>query len=131
MSSVNPKQAVFAQFARVAKALAHEHRMELIEHIAQGERPVERLAELSGLSMANASQHLQHMRRSGPVVARRDGERVLYRLVDDAVVTLLAALRSIAERTMAEVEKVVAGYFRGRDEMEPVSRDELVRRMKD
>ena len=65
------------------------------------------------------------------MAARRDGKRVLYRLADDAVVTLLAALRSIAERTLGEVEKVVGGYFRKRDKMEPVSRKELVRRLKD
>ena len=131
VSSANPKQALFVQFASVAKALAHEHRLELIEHLGQGERSVERLAELSGLSIANASQHLQQLRRAGLVASRRDGKHVLYRLADDAVVTLLAALRSIAERTVGEVEKVVAGYFRKRDEMEPVSRKELVRRLKD
>jgi len=131
VSSANPKQALFVQFASVAKALAHEHRLELIEHLGQGERSVERLAELSGLSIANASQHLQQLRRAGLVASRRDGKHVLYRLADDAVVTLLAALRGIAERTVGEVEKVVAGYFRKRDEMEPVSRKELVRRLKD
>ncbi len=130
MSSANPKQALFAQFAAVAKALAHEHRLELIEHLGQGERSVERLAELSGLSIANASQHLQQLRRAGLVASRRDGKHVLYGLADDEVVTLLSALRSIAERSMGEVEKVIAGYFRQRDEMEPVSRKELMRRLK-
>ena len=131
VSSVNPKRALFGQFAAVAKALAHEHRLELIEHLGQGERSVERLAELSGLSIANASQHLQHLRRAGLVAARRAGKHVLYRLADDAVVALLAALRSIAERALGEVEKVVAGYFRKRDELEPVSHKELMRRLKD
>lgn len=130
MSSANPKQALFVQFAAVAKALAHEHRLELIEHLAQGERSVERLAELSNVSIANASQHLQQLRRAGLVVSRRDGKHVLYRLADDAVVTLLGALRSIAERSLGEVEKVVSGYFRRRDELEPVSRGDLVRRLK-
>lgn len=131
MSSANPKQALFTQFAVVAKALAHAHRLELIEHLGQGERSVERLAELSSLSIANASQHLQHLRRAGLVASRRDGKHVLYRLADDAVVTVLGALRSIAERTLGEVEKVVGGYFRKRDEMEPVSRKELLRRLND
>lgn len=130
MSSANPKQALFIQFASVAKALAHEHRLELIEHLGQGERSVERLAGLSGISIANASQHLQQMRRAGLLASRRDGKRVLYRLADDAVVALLSALRSIAERSLGEVEKVVAGYFRQRDDMEAVSRADLVRRMK-
>lgn len=131
MSSVNPKRALFAQFAAVAKALAHEHRLELIEHLGQGERSVEPLAALSGISVANASQHLQQLRRAGFVASRRDGKQVLYRLADDAVVTLLTVLRGIAERNVGEVEKVVAGYFRKRDDMEPVSRKELMRRIKD
>jgi len=131
VSSANPKHALFIQFAAVAKALAHEHRLELIEHVGQGERSVERLAELSGLSIANASQHLQQLRRTGLVAARRDGKHVLYRLADDAVVTMLATLRGIAERTAGEVEKVVAGYFRKRDGMEAVSRKDLIRRLKD
>lgn len=131
MSSANPKRALFVQFAAVAKALAHEHRLELIEHLAQGERSVERLAELSSVSIANASQHLQQLRRAGLVASRRDGKHVLYRLADDAVLALLGALRSIAERSLGEVEKVVSGYFRRRDELEPVSRGDLVRRLKD
>jgi ArsR family transcriptional regulator len=60
MSSTNAKRALYAQFAAVAKALGHEHRLELIELVAQGERSVEALAEGVGLSVANASQHLQH-----------------------------------------------------------------------
>ena len=81
-----------------------------------------------GLSVANASQHLQHMRRAGLVTNRRDGKFVYYRLADDAVLDLLAALRRIAERNVAEVERMVRSYFDDRDSLEPVSRDELLRR---
>src|SRR2546429_7557536 len=64
MSTSNPKLALFAHFAAVAKSLAHAHRLELLEQLAQGERSVEVLAERTGLSVANASQHLQQMRRA-------------------------------------------------------------------
>ncbi|HVO16846.1 MAG TPA: metalloregulator ArsR/SmtB family transcription factor [Alphaproteobacteria bacterium] len=130
MSSVNPKKALFAQFAGVAKAVAHPHRLELLEQLAQGERNVEVLADRTGLSIANASQHLQHMRRAGLVAARRDGKFVFYRLAEDAVLDVLAALRRVAERRSAEVERVVRSYFNDRDALEPVSRRELVARMK-
>src|ERR687892_476682 len=93
MSSESPKRTLFAQFALVAKALAHAHRLEILEHLAQGERSVEVLAERSGLSIANASQHLQQMRHAGIVAARREGKFVFYRLADEAVLELLAALR--------------------------------------
>src|SRR5437762_14220974 len=98
MSSLSPKTALFVQFATVAKSLAHAHRLELLEQLAQGERSVEVLAHRTSLSIANASQHLQHMRRAGLVANRRHGKFVYYRLVDDAVLDLVSALRRIAER---------------------------------
>jgi ArsR family transcriptional regulator len=119
---------LFAQFAAVARSLGHAHRLELLEQLAQGERSVEVLAQRTGLSIANASQHLQHLRRAGLVTNRRDGKFVYYRLADDAVLELLAALRRIAERNVAEVERVVRGYFDERDSLEPVSRAELLER---
>jgi rhodanese-related sulfurtransferase/DNA-binding transcriptional ArsR family regulator len=128
MPSRNPKLALFAQFAAVAKSLAHAHRLELLEQLAQGERSVEVLADRTRLSIANASQHLQHMRRAGLVANRREGKFVYYRLVDDSILDLLAALRRIAERNLAEVERVIRSYFHNRDSLEPVSRQELLER---
>jgi rhodanese-related sulfurtransferase/biotin operon repressor len=130
MSRESPKRALFVQFAAVAKAVAHPHRLELLEQIAQGERSVERLAERVGLSIANASQHLQQMRRAGLLVARRNGKYVLYSLSDDSVLDLEAALRRIAERNIAEVERVVRSYFHNRDALEPISRAELFERLR-
>jgi rhodanese-related sulfurtransferase/DNA-binding transcriptional ArsR family regulator len=130
MSIRSPKLALFAQFASVAKSLAHVHRLELLEQLAQGERSVDVLAQRIGLSIANASQHLQHMRRAGLVANRRDGKFVFYRLHDDAVLDLLASLRRIAERNVAEVAHVVRSYFDSCDALEPVSRKELMRRLR-
>lgn len=130
MSSETPKQALFAQFAAVARAVAHPHRLALLEQLAQGERSVEVLANRTRVSIANASQHLQHMRRAGLLAARRDGKFVFYRLTDDAVLELLASVRRIAERNASEVERVVRGYFQNRDSLEPVSRVELMDRLK-
>ena len=131
LSTAAPKRRLYVQFAAVAKAIGHEHRLELIEHLAQGARGVDALARLCGLSVANASQHLQQLRRAGLVAAERRGKHVLYGLTDDAAVDLLAALRAIAERNLGEVGRVIDGYFRARDAMEPVSRRELLRRLKD
>jgi len=130
MSSGNPKRDLYVQFASVAKAIANEHRLELLELVAQGERSVEALAERSGLSIANASQHLQHLRRAGLVTARRQAKFVLYRLADDAVLTMLAAMHKVAERNVGEVERILRSYFHARDDLEPVSRAELTKRMK-
>jgi rhodanese-related sulfurtransferase len=129
-STENAKGALLEQFAAVAKAFGSPHRLELLELLAQGERSVEVLASLTGLAVANGSQHLQNLRRAGLVAARRDGKRVLYRLADDAVVSLLGSLRRIAERNLAEVGRLVAGYFHDRDRLEPISRRELLRRIR-
>jgi rhodanese-related sulfurtransferase/DNA-binding transcriptional ArsR family regulator len=130
MSSENPKLVLFDQFAAVAKAVAHPHRLQLLEQLAQGERSVEVMAERVGLSIANASQHLQHMRRGGLVAARRDGKFVFYRLANDAVLDLVASLRRVAETQSVEVERVVRSYFENRDALEPVTRMELMDRLK-
>ncbi len=130
MSRQSPKQALFAQFAVVAKTLGHAHRLELLEQLAQGERSVDVLAQRTSLSIANASQHLQQMRRAGLVANRRDGKFVYYRLADDGVLELLAVLRRIAEQNLAEVERVVRSYFDQRDSLEPVSRAELMQRLR-
>jgi ArsR family transcriptional regulator len=128
VSRSNPKLALFTQFAAVAKSLAHPHRLEILEQLAQGERSVEVLAGRTGLSVANASQHLQQMRRAGVVAARRAGKFMFYALADDAVLDFMSALRRIAERNNAEVERVIRSYFNERDTMEPLSRDELLRK---
>jgi ArsR family transcriptional regulator len=126
----SPKRALYAHFAAVAKALAHGHRLELLELVAQGERGVEALAAAAGLGLGNASQHLQHLRRAGLVAATRRGKQVFYRLKDATVVSVVAALRGLAEANLAEVERIVAGYFRVRDDLEAVGRVELLARLR-
>jgi rhodanese-related sulfurtransferase/predicted transcriptional regulator len=131
MSSQNPKRAIFEHLAAVARGLGSAHRIELLELLAQTERSVEELASLSGLTVANASQHLQHLRRFALVEARRDGKRVIYKLADHEVVALLGALSRVTQRNVGAVEKVLNSYFRERDNLEPVSRKELLRRMRE
>jgi ArsR family transcriptional regulator len=130
MSSKNPKLELFAQFAATAKAVAHAHRLALLEQLAQGERSVDVLADRIRASTANASQHLQHMRRAGLVTTRKEGKFVFYSLADDAVLQLLASIRRVAENNSAEVDRVVRSYFHSRDSMEPVSRKELMDRLR-
>ncbi len=126
-----PKAELLEQLASAAKALSHPVRLELLEHLGQGERGVEALAKLIGHSLANTSHHLLVLRRAGLADARKDGVHVFYRLSGDDVVDLLGALRTTAERHNAEVERVLSGYFRRRDDMEPLSREELLRRARD
>lgn len=124
------KIQIFEQFAELARMLGNAHRLELIEHVSQGARSVERLSELSGLSVANTSAHLQQLRRGGFVKTRRDGKRVMYRLGDGPILNLLAALRCYAEKNRAEVRGIVSDCFDKLDTLEPVSREDLLDRMK-
>ena len=122
---------MFEQFATVARALGHPYRLQLLQLLGQGETAVEVLAQRAGITIGNASQHLQRLRRGGLVVARKDAQRVLYRLADDAVLDLLAALRKIAEGNLAEVRQLIQSYFHERDRLEPLSRTELLRRIRE
>ena len=128
MSRQGPKQQLFEQFALIAKTLGHAHRLALVEHLAQGEQSVDVLAQKAGLSVANASQHLQQLRRAGLAATKRNGKFIYYRLADPAVLDLLAALHQIGERNLAEVKNVLNGYFHDRDAMEAVTRAELLKR---
>jgi rhodanese-related sulfurtransferase/DNA-binding transcriptional ArsR family regulator len=125
------KAALFDEFARVGKALASGRRIELLDVLANGERNVEVLAGEVGLSVANASQHLQVLRRAGLVSSRREGTSIYYRLAAPEVLEVWRALRTLAASRLAEVERLAATYLGGRDALEPVTREELARRLED
>src|SRR2546429_8398183 len=116
MSSHSPKRALFDSFAEVAKALSHGSRLEILEQLAQGERSVEGLAERTGLSIANASEHLRLMQRAAQLASRREGRHVLDPLSDPAVLHLGVALRKVAESKHAAGRDVIGGHslLRGR-----------------
>src|SRR5688572_10098947 len=97
------KDALYGQFARIGKAVGSPHRLEILELLAQGERTVDSLATEIGLSLANASQHLQALRQAALVDSRKQGLFVYYRLADPAVFELCAVIRSVAERRLADL----------------------------
>ena len=130
MTKPSPKRLLFDHFARMAKAMGNPHRLEILEALAQGERGVEVVAKATGLSVANASQHLQQLRQAGLVTSRKEGVRVIYRVSSDDVIDLFNALQRTAERHIADVDRVVKSYYNDRDSMEPVSRTELMARIK-
>ena len=128
MSSGNVKHDLFAQFARIGKALSNANRLEIIEYLAQGERSVDALAQVAGLSVANTSQHLQQLRQAGLVTLRKEGQRVYYRLSGEDVVVLLNGLRAVADRHLAEVTHLVTSYLDTKDKLEPILAEELLAR---
>lgn len=131
MSSDNFKHDLFGQFARVGKALSNGNRLELLEFIAQGERSVDELAGVSGLSVANTSQHLQQLRQAGLVACRKEGLKVYYRLSGGDVIALFDSVRGVAERHLAEVQQLVQTFLTTRDGLEPLAREDLMERARE
>ncbi len=129
--TLSAKLDLLAAFAGIARGLGNAHRLDLLEHLAQGEKGVETLAAKSGLTVANASQHLQALRRVGLVVGERRGKQVIYRLSGDDVLDLVAALRSVGERHADSVKAVVRDYFHGRDALDAVAFPVLEQRLRD
>ncbi|MDP8970387.1 MAG: metalloregulator ArsR/SmtB family transcription factor [Actinomycetota bacterium] len=124
------KDALYAELARVGKAVASGKRVELLELLAQGERTVDALASAAQMTVTNASAHLQVLRQGGLVTSRKDGTRVWYRLADDEVARFVVVLRDLARSRLAEVERAAADYVgQSIDEVEAVSRAELHRRL--
>ncbi len=131
MSTRNFKHELFNQFARVAKAMSNGYRLELLEFLAQGERSVDALAKVSGLTVANTSQHLQQLRQAGLVDNRKEGHKVFYRLSGEDVLGLMAALRDVAERHLADVNRLVDDYLVVKDSLEAVPAEQLMERVRD
>lgn len=128
--SSDPKSRLFEQLARVGAALGAAGRLQLLEFLAQGERSVDALAEMTGLSVANCSKHLQALRQAGLVTPRKEGLRVYYAIAGDDVIALYSALQRVAENRVAEVERLVRTWLAHRDELEPVAPAELIERAK-
>ena len=125
------KRELFEQFARIGKAMASSVRIELLDLLSQTERTVEQLADLTEMSIANVSQHLQVLRRAQMVEVRRDGLYAYYRLGDDNVFRLWQAMRTLGEARLLEVQEVVHTYLKDRQKMEAVTAEELARRLED
>jgi len=123
------KDQLYAQFARIGKALASPPRLELLDLLAQGERSVEELAREATLSVANASQHLRALHDARLVESRKAGLYVYYRLADPTVFELWRAVRTVGERQLAEIDRLVETYMHHPEHLEPLSREDLVRRL--
>ena len=130
MSSDPAKERLYQAIGRVAAALGSAGRLQILEYVAQGERSVDALAAMTGLSVANTSKHLQALRQSGLVNARKAGLRVYYSIAGDDVSLLLASLRGVAEHRAADVDKLLQTWLAHRDELDAVPAREVLQRLK-
>ena len=131
MTGREAKDALYAQFSRLGKAVSNPKRIELLELLAQADRGVDELTAATGMDFANTSAQLQVLSRARLVEGRRLGKRVIYRLADKSVTRFLVALRELSRERLTEVEQVARDYFEARDHLEPVSPGDLMRRLDD
>ena len=125
-----PRQQAYAELARIGGALSSDIRLEILELLAQAERNVDDLARLTGVSVANVSQHLQKLRQAGLIAGRKQGLFVFYRLAGERVAELLSVLARVAEAHSAEIERIVRSYYLSRDDFEPVEPADVLDRTK-
>ncbi len=123
------RAALHEQFARIGKAVASPKRIELLELLCQGERSVDALAQATRMGVTNTSQHLQVLKAAGLVETRREGTRIHYRAADERVCGLLSGLGVVARARLVEVERLARDYLEAPEELEPVTRQELLRRL--
>lgn len=124
------RSALHEQFARIGKAFSSPRRIELLELLCQGERSVEALAQATGLTLTNVSQHLQALKAARLVETRREGTRIFYRAADEAVCRFTTELAAVARARLVEVERIAQEHIEARDALEPVTREELLARLK-
>ncbi|MFC1692856.1 ArsR/SmtB family transcription factor [Candidatus Latescibacterota bacterium] len=125
------KDVIYDQFARIGKAVSSPKRLELLDLICQGEHTVETLAKETKLTMANTSQHLQVLRAARFVETEKKGLHVIYRLADQSVCEFYRTMRIMAENRLAEVEQITRQFFKGKEGMEPVDREKLLKRVQE
>ena len=123
------KDAIYEQFSRIGKAVSSPKRLELLDLLCQGEKTVETLSQETGLTVANTSQHLQTLRTARLIEAEKEGLYVKYRLADQVVCEFFRSMRVLAENRLAEVEIIKRRFLEGREDMEPVNRNDLLKRV--
>lgn len=124
------KDAIYEQFSRIGKAVSSPKRLELLDLLCQGAKNVETLARETGLTPANASQHLQTLRAARLIEAQKEGLHVTYQLCDPKVCEFFRSMRVLAESQLAEIEMIKRRFFESRAGMEPVDRNDLLKRVK-
>jgi rhodanese-related sulfurtransferase/predicted transcriptional regulator len=128
LSIRSSKSELFEQFARVGKALSNGLRIEILDLLAQSEQSVEVLAQTLGQSAQNISQHLQVLRTTKLIASRKEGNFVMYRVVGDDIVALVASLQSVAHSHLSEVDEILERFASHREEFEALDADELIKR---
>lgn len=80
------------------KTLAHPARIKILHFLENGEQCVCDLLEKIDIEQSNLSQHLGVMKKQGIIDSRKDGQKVIYRIVYSSVMDVVSG----AEKTLSE-----------------------------
>lgn len=125
------KDRVFGELAKITNALGNPRRLEVIDLLAQGEKTVEKISSATGMSIANASQHLQILKRATLVDTRRDGNFIFYKISDEKVVLIWSLIRELGTQRIADIDKVVKDFRTSRNVFESVTIEQLLTKMEE
>src|SRR4030042_1561376 len=119
------KNAMYNGLSKLLKALSNPYRLEIIEMLSQGEKSVEGIVQVTGMSIANASQHLQVMKNINIVKTRKEGHYVYYSLINDELLLLNQHIIKYAVKEIAELEKILNRQREDNKSLNAVSLEEL------
>ena len=121
------KDKLFEQFARIGQAMSSSKRLELLDLLCQCAKDVETLAGNTGMSVANTSRHLQILKAAGLVESQKEGVHNIYCLSNREVADLYCGFRDLAEKQLADVERIVEELYPDEERMEPVNKKQLIK----
>lgn len=124
------KNAIFDGLSKLLKALSNPYRLEIIEILSQGEKSVEGIVQATGMSIANASQHLQVMKNNNIVKSRKDGHYVYYSLINDEFISLYQHITKYAINEIAELERIISRQREDNNAQNAVSLGEMEQMIK-
>jgi rhodanese-related sulfurtransferase/DNA-binding transcriptional ArsR family regulator len=125
------KDSTYAQLARIGKAIASPKRLEILDILTQGTKTVEAIARETEMSVANTSQHLQTLLEARLVEYQKQGIYSYYKLADKTVSNFILSLQLLAEKRIAEIQKLREEIYTNKDNMEPIQMNQLIERMKE
>ncbi|OPA73077.1 ArsR family transcriptional regulator [Paenibacillus selenitireducens] len=120
---------LYNEFARIGKSISSPKRLEILDLLSQSPKSVEKLAKVTGMSVANVSQHLQTLYNARLVNCKKQGNFVNYELADSAVSNFMSSLRSLSEKQLVQVQHIKKEFLNNHFEIEGVSLQDLKKRM--
>lgn len=120
------KDELYQQYARIGKCLSSDKRLEILSLLSQGPKSVEKLAQLSEMSVANVSRHLQILLDARLVKFSKQGTYVIYTLSAPEIADFLLSLWRVCESQLADISRIKEDFLQHFDDVQTLSLDEVM-----